>query len=95
MKGEAPAQPAASAPEKPAQPAQPAANEKAPQQDAKPASTGAAAAVTADATSSGKAMSLDEFQKAAMKLKILLENGIISQEEFDEEKKRLVANMQL
>jgi hypothetical protein len=40
-------------------------------------------------------MSLDEFQKAAMKLKILLDNGIISQAEFDEEKKRLVDSMQL
>jgi hypothetical protein len=47
------------------------------------------------AAPAGGAMSLDEFQKAAMKLKILLDNGIISQAEFDEEKRRLVANMQL
>ena len=52
-----------------------------------------ASAATSDGA--GKTMSLDEFQKAAMKLKILLDNGIISQAEFDEEKKRLVDSMQL
>ena len=62
----------------------PAPAEKPQQTAAKSASDGA-----------GKTMSLDEFQKAAMKLKILLDNGIISQAEFDEEKKRLVDSMQL
>ena len=64
-----------------------------PQQTASAAAAKSAPAATSDGA--GKTMSLDEFQKAAMKLKILLDNGIISQAEFDEEKKRLVDSMQL
>ena len=60
----------------------------------KPQQTAAKSAPAAS-DGAGKTMSLDEFQKAAMKLKILLDNGIISQAEFDEEKKRLVDSMQL
>ena len=73
-----------------------------PQQTAAAAAAAAAAsqaaaksAPAATSDGAGKTMSLDEFQKAAMKLKILLDNGIISQAEFDEEKKRLVDSMQL
>ena len=59
------------------------------------ASQAAAKSAPAASDGAGKTMSLDEFKKAAMKLKILLDNGIISQAEFDEEKKRLVDSMQL
>ena len=38
---------------------------------------------------------ITDFEKAAKKLKILLENGIISQEEFETEKAKLVANMEI
>ena len=43
---------------------------------------------------SGK-LSFAEFEKAAKKLKMLLDNGIINQEEFDAEKQKLVANMEI
>ena len=43
----------------------------------------------------GGKLSFAEFEQAAKKLKILLDNGIISQEEFAAEKQRLVANMEI
>ena len=43
----------------------------------------------------GGKLSFAEFEKAAKKLKMLLDNGIISQEEFDAEKQRLVNNMEI
>ncbi len=47
------------------------------------------------ASQPGGKLSFAEFEKAAKKLKMLLDNGIISQEEFDTEKQRLVSNMEI
>ena len=53
------------------------------------------ASVTSGTAPAGGKLSFAEFEKAAKKLKLLLDNGIISQEEFDAEKKKLVANMEI
>ena len=51
--------------------------------------------VTAAINQAGGKLSFAEFEKAAKKLKMLLDNGIISQEEFESEKQRLVSNMEI
>ncbi len=44
-------------------------------------------------STSGKSMSLDEFETSVKQLKSMLDNNVINQEEFASEKKKLIANL--